>query len=264
MSESRNIWITGASSGIGEALAINWASQGNLLILSGRSVTQLEAVAENCRNRGATTLIIPFDLTRKDEISSAVEKVQSAVPRIDILVNNGGIGQRSLIVDTPDEVSRRIMETDFWGHIELTQQILPFMILNGGGNIAVISSLSGLFGFPQRAFYCAAKHALHGFFETLQLEHHKDHIHVTMVCPGRVKTNISYHALTSSGLEHGLMDKGQENGVSADYCAKKIDQALKKRSRQVIIGKKEVIMPYLKRFFPWLFYRIALKIDPNA
>ena len=264
MSESRIIWITGASSGIGEALAMKWASAGNLLILSGRAVTQLATVAENCRNRGAKTLIIPFDLTKTEEISGAVEKVQAAVPRIDILVNNGGIGQRSLIVDTPAEVSRRIMETDFWGHIELTQQILPFMVKSGGGSIAVISSLSGLFGFPQRAFYCAAKHALHGFFETLMLEHHKDNIHVTMVCPGRVKTNISYHALTSSGKEHGLMDKGQENGVSADYCAEKIDRALKKRSRQVIIGKKEVIMPYLKRFFPWLFYRIALKIDPNA
>src|SRR5512133_670937 len=121
MSESHIIWITGASSGIGEALAMKWASAGNLLILSGRDVTQLATVAENCRNRGAQTLIIPFDLTKKEEISGAVEKVQSAVPRIDILVNNGGIGQRSLIVDTPAEVSRRIMETDFWGHVELTQ-----------------------------------------------------------------------------------------------------------------------------------------------
>lgn len=264
MSESRIIWITGASSGIGEALALRWASPGTSLVLSGRDVVQLAMVAENCRKRGAGTMTVPFDLTSGEEIEKAVATVQSAVPRIDILVNNGGIGQRSLIINTPSEVSRRIMETDFWGHIELTQRILPFMVNNGGGSIAVISSLSGLFGFPQRAFYCAAKHALHGFFETLQLEHHKDNIHVTMVCPGRVKTNISYHALTSSGKEHGLMDKGQENGVTAGYCAEKIDKALKARRRQVIIGKKEVIMPYLKRFFPWLFFRIALKIDPNA
>lgn len=264
MSESRIIWITGASSGIGEALALHWSSHGTTLILSGRSVPQLERVAEACRAREAEVLLVPFDLTNRDEITRAVEKVVSAVPRIDVLVNNGGIGQRSLIVQTPPEVSRRIMETDFWGHIELTQALLPFMVENGGGSIAVISSLSGLFGFPQRAFYCAAKHALHGFFETLQLEHHHDNIHVTMVCPGRVKTNISYHALTSSGREHGLMDKGQENGVSAAYCAAKIDRALKSRRRQVIIGKKEVIMPYLKRFLPSLFFRIALKIDPNA
>ena len=156
------------------------------------------------------------------------------------------------------------MDTDFWGHINLTKQILPFMIGSGGGTIVVISSLSGLFGFPQRAMYCAAKHALHGFFETLRLEHIKDNIQVTMVCPGRVLTNISYHALTATGLEHGQLDKGQQNGVTAEYCAAKIDKAIKKKSKQVIIGKKEVIMPYLKRFAPWLFYWIASRIDPNS
>jgi len=156
------------------------------------------------------------------------------------------------------------METDFWGHITLSSLLLPFIVKNGGGTIATMSSLSGLFGFPQRSIYCAAKHALHGFFETLRLEHHKDNIHVLMVCPGRVRTNFSYGALTSTGDQHGKMDKGQENGVSVEYCAAKIDQAIRRNKKQVIIGKKEVIMPYLKRFVPWLFYKIALKIDPNA
>jgi dehydrogenase/reductase SDR family member 7B len=209
-------------------------------------------------------LPVPFDLTNKEEIAQAVGKVRSVVPRIDVLANIGGISQRSLIVDTPMDVARRIMETDFWGHVDLTQQILPFMVKNGGGTIVVLSSFSGLFGFPQRSYYCAAKHALHGFFETLRLEHHKDKIFVTMVCPGRVKTNISYHALTSTGKEYGKMDIGQENGVSADCCACKIDRAVKNRRKQIIIGKKEVIMPFLKRFAPWIFYKIALRIDPNA
>jgi len=264
MTTKRIIWITGASSGIGEALALQWADAKTILILSGRDLSQLERVAALCIQQNAEVKVIPFDLTHAEEITLAVSKITSLVPKIDILVNNGGIGQRSLIINTPSEVSRRIMETDFWGHIELTRQILPFIVQTGGGTIVVMSSLSGLFGFPQRSMYCAAKHALHGFFETLRLEHHKDHVHVTMVCPGRVKTKISYHALTSSGNEHGVMDKGQENGVSAQYCASKIDKAVKKRKKQVIIGKKEVIMPYLKRFFPWLFYRIALRIDPNS
>jgi short-subunit dehydrogenase len=264
MSETRNIWITGASSGIGEALAIHWATTGTILILSGRNYKQLEIVAQNCKKKGAEVYIITFDLTKENEITKAVEKLQSIATKIDILVNNGGIGQRSLIIDTRSEVSRRIMETDFWGHTMLTVKILPFMIKNGGGTIVVMSSLSGLFGFPQRSMYCAAKHALHGFFETLRLEHHKDKINVLMVCPGRVKTNFSYGALTSTGGLHGQMDKGQENGVSVEYCAVKIDRAVKKKKKQVIIGKKEVIMPYLKRFAPWLFYRIALRIDPNS
>lgn len=264
MANTRFIWITGASSGIGEALALKWAETGTVLILSGRDRQQLERVASVCQQQGADSHIIAFDLTKDVEITEAVAKVQSLVPRIDILVNNGGIGQRSLIMDTPDDVSRRIMETDFWGQSTLTSRILPFMVNKGGGTIVVLSSLSGLFGFPQRSMYCAAKHALHGFFETLRLEHHKDNISVTMVCPGRVKTNISYHALTSTGKEHGQMDKGQENGVTPGYCASRIDQAVKKKRKQVIIGKKEVIMPYLKRFAPWLFYRIALRIDPNS
>jgi len=264
MTPSRTIWITGASSGIGEALAMQWAAAGTTLILSGRDEKQLGQVALKCSQNGALVQILSFDLTKEAEITDAVKRVQALVPKIDILVNNGGIGQRSLIIDTPAEVSRRIMETDFWGHATLTSRILPFMVKTGGGTIVVMSSLSGLFGFPQRSMYCAAKHALHGFFETLRLENHKDNIRVTMVCPGRVKTNFSFQALTATGDGHGKMDKGQENGVTVEYCAAKIGKAVKRNKKQVIIGKKEVIMPYLKRFVPWLFYKIALRIDPNS
>jgi dehydrogenase/reductase SDR family member 7B len=264
MTPTRTIWITGASSGIGEALALHWAAKGTLLILSGLSEDQLQPVAQACKHKGASVEMIPFNLTKEDEIGIAVSKVKSLASKIDILANVGGIGQRSLIADTPAEVSRRIMETDFWGHATLSSLILPFMVKTGGGTIVVMSSLSGLFGFPQRSMYCAAKHALHGFFETLRLEHHKDNIHVTMVCPGRVKTNFSLSALTASGAVHGQMDKGQENGVSTAYCASKIDHAVRRQQKQVIIGGKEILMPYLKRFVPWLFYKIALRIDPNA
>ena len=264
MAFSKNIWITGASSGIGEALALQWAVPGATIILSGLEKVQLEPVAQKCKQKGAQVHIIPFNLTHEEEIIEAANRVQTLVPKIDILANVGGIGQRSLIIDTPDAVSRKIMETDFWGHATLSSKILPFMVKTGGGTIVVMSSLSGLFGFPQRSMYCAAKHALHGFFETLRLEHHKDHINVLMVCPGRVKTNFSFGALTSTGGTHGQMDKGQANGVSVEYCAKKIDRAVSKNKKQILVGKKELLMPYLKRFAPWLFYWIALRIDPNA
>ncbi len=207
---SRTTWITGASSGIGEALAMQLAVPGSTIILSGLEKIQLEPVAAKCKIKGASVHIIPFNLTIENEITAAVDKVQTLVTKIDILANIGGIGQRSLIVETPDSVSRKIMETDFWGHASLSSKILPFMVKTGGGTIVVMSSLSGLFGFPQRSMYCAAKHALHGFFETLRLEHHKDNIKVLMVCPGRVKTNFSYGALTSTGDTHGQMDKGKE------------------------------------------------------
>jgi dehydrogenase/reductase SDR family protein 7B len=264
MTPSRTIWITGASSGIGEALALQWAAPGTLLILSGLELKQLEPVAATCALKGAQVQIVPFDLTKENEIEEAANKVQTLAGSIDILANVGGIGQRSLIIQTPAVVSRKIMETDFWGHATLTTRILPFMVKTGGGTIVVMSSLSGLFGFPQRSMYCAAKHALHGFFETLRLEHHKDKINVLMVCPGRVKTNFSYGALTSTGGQHGQMDKGQQNGVSVQYCAVKIAKAVKRNKKQILVGKKELIMPYLKRFAPWLFYYIAMRIDPNA
>jgi short-subunit dehydrogenase len=264
LTASRNIWITGASSGIGEAMAMHWASAGTTLLLSGLTKEQLEPVAGKCEKKGAIVHIIPFDLTKEVEITEAAKKVQTLVPKIDILANVGGIGQRSLIIDTPPEVSHRIMDTDFWGHVNVTRHILPFMVKTGGGTIVVMSSLSGLFGFPQRSIYCAAKHALHGYFETLRLEHNKDKVNVLMVCPGRVKTNFSYGALTASGDKHGQMDKGQENGVSVEYCAAKIDKAVKRNKKLVLVGKKELIMAYLKRFAPWLFYYIALRIDPNA
>jgi dehydrogenase/reductase SDR family protein 7B len=256
------IWITGASSGIGEALALEWAAPGHFLILSGRNISQLELVAASCQERGAETLVLAFDLTSAEDSTAAAETIKKQFPRLDILVNNGGISQRSLLIETPIEVSRRIMEVDFWGHVRLTKEILPFMIKTGGGTIVVVSSLTGLFGFPQRSAYAAAKHALHGFFETLRLEHFRDNIRVTMVCPGMVKTNVSIHALTAGGIEHGLMDKGQENGVSSAFCAKKIAKAVQNSKKEVIIGKKDVIMPYLKRYFPWLFYQIAQRINP--
>ena len=262
MTISKIIWITGASSGLGEALSMRWSAPGVYLILSGRNLQQLEIVAEKCKNLGAQASVLPFDLTVAEELTSAVTAFKSQFPRLDILVNNGGISQRSLLIDTPPEVSRRIMEVDFWGHAELTRQILPFMIKNGGGNIVVISSLTGLFGFPQRSAYAAAKHALHGFFETLRLEHFRDNIHVTMVCPGMIRTNISLHALTATGNEHGKMDKGQDKGVTAGYCADKIFNAVRRNRKEIIIGKKDVIMPRLKRYFPWLFYKIAERIDP--
>lgn len=260
----RTIWITGASSGIGEALALLWANKDTFLILSGRNQGKLEEVAEKCRLLGSSILVSSFDLTNESQVIAAVAVVSTKVGKIDILVNNGGIGQRSLAIETPDLVARKIVETDFWGHVNLTRHILPFMVKTGGGSIVVMSSLSGLFGFPQRAFYCASKHAMHGYFETLRFEHQKDNIFVTMVCPGRVKTDISLHALTSSGEKHGQMDIGQLNGVAPAFLARKVDWAVRNHKKQIVVGGKETLMAYFKRYWPWLFYRIASRIDPNA
>ena len=137
------------------------------------------------------------------------------------------------------------------------------MIASGGGVIAVTSSLTGKFGFPLRSAYSASKHALHGFFETLRLEYKKNNIKVTIVCPGLINTNISYKALAKGGVLHGKMDKKQENGMPVEKCAKLYLQAIENNKKEVLIGKSDKSMVYLKRFFPALFYKLIGKVNPT-
>jgi len=151
------------------------------------------------------------------------------------------------------------MEINYFANIALTKSVLPQMIKNGGGHIAVTSSLSGLFGFPLRSAYCASKHALHGFYETLRIEHLKDNIKVTIACPDRVRTNISVNAIDSTGKAHGRMDERQDKGITADQCAHEIIRAVKKDKIVVLIGGFERVSVYLKRYIPSLFYKMILK-----
>jgi len=155
------------------------------------------------------------------------------------------------------------MEINFYGAVYLTKALVPYMINNGGGHIAVTSSISGKFGFPLRAAYSASKHALHGFFETLRAELKNKNIKVTILCPGRVKTNISVNALTKNGTSYGKMSKGQDNGISPEKCAKKYLSAIKRNKKDVNIGSVEIFMVYLKRLFPGIFYKIVSKINPE-
>jgi short-subunit dehydrogenase len=178
---------------------------------------------------------------------------------VDILINNGGISQRSLAMKTPLDVDRMIMETNFFGTVSLTKAILPSMTERRSGRIAVISSLVGKFGTPLRSTYSASKHALHGFFESLRAEVWGLGIGVTLVCPGFIRTNISINALTGDGSPQGSMDEAQAHGMPPDACARKIIAAVKKGKPEVYIGGKELMGVYIKRFAPGLFGRIIRK-----
>jgi len=179
-----------------------------------------------------------------------------------VLINNGGISQRSWSWETSLEVDYRIMNINFFGAVILTKALLPSMIEQGGGYIAATSTITGKFGFPLRSAYSASKHAVQGFFETLGIELAPKNISVTVVMPGRVQTNISVHALTKDGSPHGEMDPGQSSGMAADVCAKRYLDAIYKRKHEALIGGKELMMVHIRRFFPGLFYRIAGKIKP--
>lgn len=259
--ENKTIWITGASSGIGEALALEWANHKPKLILSGRNEKKLEQVKSEVEKCGAEAFIVTLDLTDPKSIDTATVKVQKKYSAIDILVNNGGISQRATALEASVEVDRKVMETNFFGAITLTKKILPGMVERKSGHIVVISSIVGKFGFPLRSSYSASKHALQGYFDSVRAELKTENIKVTIVSPGRINTNISLNAVDKDGKKYGVMDKGQETGMPADLCAKKIIAAVEKNKKDILVGKKELIMVHIRRFFPSLYYKMASKVS---
>ncbi len=257
------VWITGASSGIGEATAYELAKKNVNLIISSNQKKELEEVKNKCEKIGTKCYSIPFDLLETNKIPEIVTKAYNCFGKIDILFNNGGISQRSLVINTPIEIDRKIMEINYFGGILLTKNLLPLMIKNGGGQLVVTTSISGKFGFPLRSAYCASKHALYGFYETIRAELKNKNIFVTFICPGRVKTNISLNAIDKDGKPYGKMDDGQHFGLPVNKAAKQIVSAIVKNKKEKLVGGKELIMVYLKKYLPWLFYKIVTKIKPT-
>jgi dehydrogenase/reductase SDR family protein 7B len=265
MDEFKNkvAWITGASSGIGESLAYSYAKKGAYLILSGRNREALEHVQKNCLLYTDKCEVLDFDMLNFPLFNIIVEKAYSFFGRIDYLCNNAGISQRSLIIDTPLVIDRKVMELDYFAQVALTKEVIPYFQKQQSGHIVVISSVAGKYGFHYRSAYSAAKHALVGFFETLRLELKEIPIYVTLVYPGRVHTNISINAIKADGTQHGIMDEAQEKGIAADLCAEKILKGVRKKKVELLIGREELILVYMKRWFPALYYKFVLKVKPN-
>ena len=255
------IWITGASSGIGEALAYELAKKGTKLILSARRKEELERVKGNCQAEAQPNIrVLPLDLTQAAMLKLSTEAAIQLFGHIDILVNNGGISQRSLVNETSAEVDRKLMEVNYFGAVSLTKYLLPHFIQRKQGHFVVVSSLTGKFGTPYRSGYAASKHALHGFFDAVRAEHYSDNIKVTMICPGFIHTPITYAALTGDGSALNKMDEAQYKGKPADWCAARIAKAMEGKKEEVYIGGKEVLGVYIKRFFPSLFSRVIRKV----
>ena len=259
---NKTIWITGASSGIGKAVALQLSKENTNLILSDINESGLIEVAADCEKNNCTTLIIPIDLSDEKSVEAAAIQVLDKKLKIDCLYQFAGISQRSLVSETPMFVDRKIFEINFFGAIALVKAVLPAMIKNGGGQIAVTSSLVGKFGFPYRSSYSATKHALHGFFESLRAENKQHNIQVSIFIPGRVKTNISVNAITKDGRTHGKMDDGQDSGITAEKAAQIICRGLKKNKKEILVGGKELIMVHIRRFLPQLYYYLSSRIKP--
>jgi dehydrogenase/reductase SDR family protein 7B len=250
--------ITGASSGIGEALAYEFAKQKAKLILCSRNETELQRVKANIADTECE--IFPCDITDHIAVDHMLEKINRRFNTIDVLVNNAGISQRSLALETSFSVEERIMKLNFFAAVYLTKKILPGMISARGGDIIVISSLSGKFGFWHRSAYAASKHALQGYFETLQIELREHHIHTLIVNPGGVNTNIAKNALRHDGSTFGKREEFHIKGIQPAELAKRIVRAMEKHKKQLLAGKQELLLYYIRKFWPWLFFRIAVKV----
>jgi dehydrogenase/reductase SDR family protein 7B len=260
MSASTVYWITGASSGIGEALALRLAQEGNALILSGRNTLALENLQAQCNKKISEVAILPFDMLNIQEFPMLAKQAVDFFGHVDVLVNNAGASQRSLAMETSETIERKIIELNYFAPVALSKALIPYFVKQKSGHIVVVSSIAGKFGFTLRSSYAAAKHALIGYFEALRLELISIPICITLVFPGRVKTNISFSALKSDGTAHGMMDEGQRKGISAEKCARAIEKAIIKRSYEVLIGGAELIPVYLKRFCQPLFYYIIKRV----
>ncbi len=260
MRTSKTIWITGASSGIGEACAYLWAKEKANLILTATREERLKEVQEKCIQLGARCEVLPYDLSNLDGIDELTDRAIGLFGTIDTVFLNAGISQRSKTLDTAYSVDEKIMAVNFFAPVKIAKRLLPTMIVKGGGTVAVTSSISGKFGFPLRSAYASSKFALYGFFETVHAEYYDRNIRVVMVCPGRIRTNISYNALEADGSKHAQMDEGQDSGMPAEVAAEKIVRAINKRKPEVLVGGKELLMVYIKRFFPGLARKMVRKI----
>ena len=250
--------VTGGAKGMGASHCAALAAEGAFVVVCDVLDEQGAALAQEI---GGSYLHL--DVTSESDWIAAVAATEKEFGPIDILINNGGMSQRSLTAETPLEIDRKIMEINFFGTIALTKSVLPYMIKQNSGHIIAMSSIAGKFGFYFRSAYAASKHALHGFFESLRMEVQLNNIKVLIVCPGKIKTNISINAITGDGGKHNKMDESQEKGLSAKECARQILSGIKNNKEELFIGGKELRAIWVKRFFPNLFTRLIRKQKPE-
>ena len=252
------VWITGASSGIGAELAKIYSHRGIKLILSSRNVRALERVKSECYYP-ENIKILPTDLNDFYAAPALVKKAYNIFGRIDILINNAGVSQRSLIVDTQFDVLKKLIEINYLGTVALSRALLPFFLKQGFGHYVVVSSVMGKYGSPFRSGYSAAKHALHGFFDVMRMEHQKDNINVTIICPGFVRTPIAMNSLKGDGSVLGVDDLATRKGLKVEDFARKMVRSVDQKKWEVQFGKKELLGVYLKRLSNKLLHSAVIR-----
>jgi dehydrogenase/reductase SDR family protein 7B len=260
--QDKVVWITGASSGIGEALAYAFADCGAKLALSARKLDALERVKANCREP-ASVLIAPLDVAQFDAVSGVAQAIVDHFGYVNILINNAGISQRALVKDTDFAVDQQVMNVNYLGTVAVTKAILPTLLQQRFGQIVVISSVMGKIGTPLRSAYAASKHALHGYFDSLRAELYHEGVSVTVICPGYVNTNVTINALTGDGSPNQIKAPSTAHGLAPEVFARKALRVIAKRRREALIGGREMIAIYLQRFFPALLAYLLPRIKTS-
>jgi len=230
------VWITGASSGIGEGLAKSFASMGAKVVLSGRNVSELNRVMAESMDGGADEsdlLVLPLDVVDFESIPSAVSSVLDEFSGIDLLINNAGQGARDFITEMDIAIYRKIMDVNLFSAVALTKAVLPHMIERGSGHIVGVSSLAGKVGVPLRTAYCPAKHAVLGFFDALRAEIAYHGLKVSTIVPGVVRTNTVANALRGNGEPIGAAEGVMEGGLS-------VKEAVTIMLEQLALGEDEI------------------------
>ena len=251
------IWITGASSGIGKALALEYIALGNRVIVSGRNKHSLEELrALNPQN----VEVLAFDVSDEHARQQALNELKP----IDIFIYSVGLSQRSWAIDTRLSTVKTLMEVNFFGAVDLAQGLLSQKKLNHSGQLVIVSSVVGHVGTPKRSAYAATKHALHGYFNTIRSELKSQAIDVTILCPGYIETGIDTRSLLGDGTPQGSRDTNRSKGHSPEKFAQEAVKAISKRKLEAYIGGVEVYAIYLQRFLPRLVAKLQHRFSPEA
>tara|TARA_R110001592_G_scaffold220353_4_gene475027 strand:- start:4750 stop:5547 length:798 start_codon:yes stop_codon:yes gene_type:complete len=255
------VWVTGASSGIGEAICYELMKYNCKVILSARRESELLRVKKEMKISEEDVLILPIDLEKTKEAESWTTKVMERFGRMDVLINNGGISQKSLVEETTEEVERKVMEINYFGNVALAKAVAKIMKQQQSGKIVVTTSILGKFGLPFHSTYAASKHALYGFYDSFRLELKKDNVSVLLVAPGFINTNVALNSITGDGSTLNEDSPAQINGMKTTIFARKLVGAIRNDRNHIYIGSKELLSIPFKTFFPNLFYSIMLKLS---
>jgi len=264
-SKNKIVWITGASSGIGEALTYAYAKSGATVVISARRVEELNRVKNNCGENAARIFTVPLDLANLGDVTyiyKEFKKMAGGAP--DILINNGGMGHLGDALLMQERIERQVMEVNFWGHVALTKAVLPDMLARKSGSIVAISSILGHFGSPGLAAYAASKHAVLGYFESLREELIGTGVNVALVAPGFINTNVTKASLTATGEVYGQNSVAQEKGMSPEIFAEKLITKIEKKKNYIFIGRSEIFAVPFKHFAPNLFFAVMRYLTKRA